>query len=175
MAGSILLEGPLVTAFKPAVSHREKKIDVVARIPIAEAGAGKVSDRAFEEKCLMALHEDVAAKGDARSEVHLRSISGGDVLPRENNTADGRYVWCDGATAGEIPLPDCRADAAAPYGARRRKDNIHGQDVRSPLEIPAQQTGEEVSAQDDSASAAGIAELSSARVAKARAGSGEES
>lgn len=129
--------GSLMAALEPAVSNGEKKIDVIAWILIAEAGAGKVGDRTFKEKCLMALHEDVAAEGDAWSEVHLRSIPRRNILSRKNNAADGGYVRSDGAAASEIPLPNYRANAAAPYCTLRRKNDVHGQDICSPFEIPA--------------------------------------
>src|ERR1700721_3133880 len=163
-----------VPAFEPAIAHAKKKIYVIARIPIAETRIGEVRDRTFEENRAVRLYEYIAAEGDARREIDLRSVARRNIGSGEDDAANRGDIGRKFLGAGEIPLPDHRPNAAAPYRAGRRENDVHGQDVRGPLKIPAEKSREEFRGKDDASAPAGVAELVAAGMAQASASAGQK-
>ena len=163
----------LFAAAEPAVAYGEFDQAVVAGVVAAQAGAGEVADRVFEEECVAGLYENMRASDQLRSEIHGRSISGRNVVGGEDDATGGRDVRDDFFVAGEIPLPDRGLEAAAVDGACGRKHGVERHDVKSPLEISAKPAGKMIMAENAADAAPGIHELRVVGFAEAEASAGK--
>jgi hypothetical protein len=138
----------LAATLEPTVAHGEEERAVIAGVVIAQAGAGKMPERAFEEKRAPRLHEQVRAHDELWREIHLRSIARRNVALCEDDASRDGHVRRHLLPTGEIPLPDDRLETAAIHSTGRRKNGVERQDVHSPFEIAVQYAVEMVAGKD---------------------------
>src|ERR1700735_1268503 len=113
----------------------------------------------FDEQRSVRFHKNVGSERGSRREINLRSISGRNIFPAENDAALGGEVRNNFFAVGKIPFPDGRLNTAAINRTLRRKHDVDRHRVHVPFKVSAKNPGEMIRGKDASGPAAAVKEL----------------